>query len=631
MSNLAAVSMAMLQTQFNKKMDYLDMFKSFVIEAIKSDLSSKIDIKNISTFIKLEFGIEIPQRVIEKIINRMHKEDYFVQIEHHNKYSLPKAEKFGDSSFKFLREDLIKKCDEFTIKLINFARDIYGKDWTEQNAIDEISNFLNQYDIEIIKSYVKKNSLSLPQYKQGSTLIISMFIIKQQKENPYLFNYFVDIVSGYILSRILYENDCEMKPLKLNETMIILDTTLLMPLLGYNGKEEKESFTELLNLLKKFKAQICCYKHDRDEVESLLSTVCSKLRSGDLNWSNPCFIYFLSMKFDLAYIDSLSISLDKDIAELGIRIIGVPSHNDFADEIDESKLAEQLSVRMSRDKTIKIDVCSVAATKRYRCGLTTKKIEKSKAIFISTNKFLVETSNLMIKEDIGYDKNIIPVCMTDCDLTVKLWLKDPVKFPDLPKKRVIADCYASLRPNEHDYTIFLKNLDTLLEQKKIDLEDVYNYKCCVETQYAYLEIQLRYNEPPTEEKQIFEILNRTDQMKKQEIEIRDSIIAKQTNEINILKNKIEQREMKKRIIVEYSSKIIMIIFKILICVILFFPHIIIYLKLDNDSLKWILIAITSLIYIYFIADLLFDLNFKVRSKMKTCECRIATFLYKMMI
>ncbi len=630
MSNLAAVSMAMLQVQFAKKRNYLDIFEPFIIEAVKRDINSPVNIPLISSFIKSEFGIEIPQKVVQKIVNKMIIGKYFTQIRYNKKiYPIPTM--FQDTSFQYLRVELKRKYAEFITELIKYANEEFGKNWTEQDAIDQLDSFLSQYHIEIIKSHVNKSAMPLSQYKPGPTLTISMFIIKQQEKDTYLFNYLVEIVSGYILSRVLYEEDLDHKIGYLNETKIILDTNLLMPLLGYNGKEEQESCVELLSLLKKYKAQVCCFKHNRDEVDYLLSTAAAELCNGrQSNWVNPCMTNFLKLKYTAEIVLALASSLDDDLSNLGIQILDAPSYNDFNHVIDEQELTEALRERTKREHTIMIDVKSISAVQRLRGDQTSSAIEKCKAVFITSNKNVANCANKFIKKDVGHYRNNIPNCLTDYDLTVKLWLKAPTKFPDLPKKRIIADCYASLRPDEADYSDFLKHLDMLLREGKITQEKVYYYKCITETQLAFLEQRTNTDSKTWKDKEIFVILDRADQILNSEnIKIfkeKDQTIKELSGEKNI-------RELRKRKISSSVSKFIVGFFKILLFFIFLSPALfaIIGNNTDNNNLKIkLIIALEILVAAYYAYDTVYDGLLKIKTRFKSLEITISTMIYKIL-
>lgn len=65
----------------------------------------------------------------------------------------------------------------------------------------------------------------------------------------------------------------------------------------------------------------------------------------------------------------------------------------------------------------------------------------------------------------------MPPCITDIALTNILWLKKPLRMPDLPIKRVIADTYAAIHPSDDLWHSFLKEIDKLRELGEISQDD----------------------------------------------------------------------------------------------------------------------------------------------------------------
>ena len=64
--------------------------------------------------------------------------------------------------------------------------------------------------------------------------------------------------------------------------------------------------------------------------------------------------------------------------------------------------------------------------------------------------------------------------VTDAFLTSYAWLKQPLEVPDnLTRKRIIAECYASLQPSESLWKKYLKEANRLLEKGEVSKESYY--------------------------------------------------------------------------------------------------------------------------------------------------------------
>ncbi len=61
--------------------------------------------------------------------------------------------------------------------------------------------------------------------------------------------------------------------------------------------------------------------------------------------------------------------------------------------------------------------------------------------------------------------------MSDQVFTTLVWLKAVKKVPDLPKERLVANCYAALNPSEELWQKYLKEADKLLKLNRISAHD----------------------------------------------------------------------------------------------------------------------------------------------------------------
>lgn len=74
-----------------------------------------------------------------------------------------------------------------------------------------------------------------------------------------------------MIANVIYmqiENDNKSTLKNLN---CYLDAPFILRVLGYKTKEENISAQELFNLLKKYKANICCFQHNYQEVINIMT------------------------------------------------------------------------------------------------------------------------------------------------------------------------------------------------------------------------------------------------------------------------------------------------------------------------------------------------------------------------
>jgi len=61
--------------------------------------------------------------------------------------------------------------------------------------------------------------------------------------------------------------------------------------------------------------------------------------------------------------------------------------------------------------------------------------------------------------------------MLDDIFATLVWLKKPLKVPDLPRYMIVADCYATLNPPDELWERYLEEIDRLQHEKEISEDD----------------------------------------------------------------------------------------------------------------------------------------------------------------
>ena len=79
---------------------------------------------------------------------------------------------------------------------------------------------------------------------------------------------------------------------------------------------------------------------------------------------------------------------------------------------------------------------------------------------------------------------------TDYTLTNLLWLKKPIKAPDLPKKRIIADYYAAVQPSGQLWKHYIDEVDKLNKMGNVEPDDYLMLRYSMEARSALMEVTL---------------------------------------------------------------------------------------------------------------------------------------------
>ncbi len=255
---------------------------------------------------------------------------------------------------------------------------------------------------------------------------------------------------------------------KFKETDIFLDTSLVMFALGYAGEPRKWPVIELIDLLKMHGAHIKIFRHSLEEIIGILSACAECIRSNQLQDSyGPSIEYFIEKGYSEVDIMMFIENLGADLLNLNILIVDKPPYIEYEHVIDEKAYSEYLSSKIdySKERPLERDKDSITAILRLRRGEVFIAIEECKAIFVTTNRDLAYSTRGY--SEFNYQTGTAPLAVTDYEITNLIWLKDPITASGLPRKRLIADCYAAIQPNDALWAKYLKAIDQLEKQNKI--------------------------------------------------------------------------------------------------------------------------------------------------------------------
>ena len=339
------------------------------------------------------------------------------------------------------------------------------KDINEQETISLFTIFLEKtgfVSIENVKEYETKENYKRDQ----NNFYVAKFIIEQFEQETVISKYIEKIISGFMLANAIYmqvETDNKETLKKVN---IYLDSPLLLNILNFKTDSQNESGNLLMKLLNEKKANVYCFKHNYDEVCSILENYrnnIKKIREKTLERLDLD-------EYTTSDVDRIIQQLEIMLNNKGIKVVDTPQYEknengEYKGVVDEKKLTDFLMENYAENKEtmegiVDRDVKSIAAIGRIRKDNKYKKIEDCKAIFVTTNYNLVEFAEKCLEhkkyEEIGY-------IITDVELITILWLKSFKSNPDLPKLKLIENARTAL---ELTYTMMKRVKDVIEKMEK---------------------------------------------------------------------------------------------------------------------------------------------------------------------
>ena len=489
MVNPTIVSLAFIKTNWDiRQKSYLDNFVPIVAESLRFLKQDIISLQELKESVIQQFGLRIPQSTIEVILKRMKKYKY-VQVDQgiykRNNDELAKLD------FHDIRQTVMEKHEKLINALIEHCNKVWGIKWSKEDAENALQFYLQDNELSVItaSTYGTTIPMALPPARNAK-YFVGAFIQNLQETNSSLLEYLDTVVKGNMLANAIFLPDPNQAAKEFKNTEVYFDTTFLIYALGYAGEARRSPCMELLELSYETGASLKCFRHTLDEIRNIIDTLAKRISEGQkieaYGTSIPTVEYFLSGGFTASDLELLSVRLPKDLEALRIRIMGKPEYEkEYV--IDEKGLDDAFkNIGQKYESTRKRDVDSIAAIVRLRKGRDYYLLEDCRAVFVTSNTALAkECANYFCTTG---KENIISPCLTDYTLTNILWLKKPTALPDLPRKRIIADCYAAIQPDESMWRRYLNEIDKLLRGRNVSADEYYMLRYSLEAKQALMEL-----------------------------------------------------------------------------------------------------------------------------------------------
>jgi len=362
------------------------------------------------------YDIEIPSDTLKTILSRL-KKDGLITDEKSNilltsqgkdrKLSLDDSVKKIRREYSSLHEDFKKYLDKEKITGISQV------DSALLGFIDDNIGFAS----EIITSSPKKQTRTIP------ASAIAKYIIHIEKSEPKLFEIFQNIFFGRLYLTLMKTRTETDAKAKFDNLVVLLDTNVLLSLLGLHDDSLGVTANELLQILKSHGSKITVSVLDITVEESI--SVLHAYAQDKTEYTNHIKVDSGSYRMRLKKIDKKDLNLlietiDEKIDELGISVTS-------STVIDTDKLQDtcadisRISRGIEQEKNanaLQHDGLVIENIKSRRIGTRSALLEKSKAVFVTQDRSLIGYAQEATARNHKFLLAIRPV-----DIISLLWIK----------------------------------------------------------------------------------------------------------------------------------------------------------------------------------------------------------------
>ncbi|MGA2526994.1 MAG: hypothetical protein ABSF79_10305 [Smithellaceae bacterium] len=472
MHESSLVSLAILKVNWDVYgKDYVECFVPFVVECVRKSADDAVSLPSLQQQLKADFGLDIPLNPLKLILTRAAKRSYLRKEHGIFLRNVPECSETGFRS-RQLKVEAIH--DGILRKLVEYAKNRHSVEWTEEDASAALHGFLRDNSLSLLFSY-EENSILLNPHDSlsGPGFIVCSFITEAQSKDKQVLEDIVAIVQGNLLANALYLPDPGRIDQRFKKTRVYIDTSIIAFAAGYAGPLCAAPSLELISLLSQHGAELYCFRHTQDELRRILDTCAERLLRGRLRDSfGPSMEYFIETGRTASDVEFLAARMNAKLHSLGITIVEKPPY-DPKYQVDEKGFEKAIDteIHYTSPKARIHDVDSISAIARLRRGRESFIPELSFALFVTSNTALAKVTRQFFQPDVS--PGTVALCMTDYALENLLWLKNPTKAPDLPRKQLLAHSFAAMKPPDNLWKKYLTEISRLQEQGTISVDDYY--------------------------------------------------------------------------------------------------------------------------------------------------------------
>lgn len=445
----------------------LDTYFSFMANMISEERLSVVEDTVIAAKFEERYKMELPLPFIRQVLGVGVQNGSF--IEDHGKYSVVINEIakhcFSKTDFDALWERLIKDFSEYCR-----AKDI---DISSLDINAFVLDILDDADEKILSGEkVDEQAGMLPsEYGWHS------FIKEQGQLQTEVYSFVAALSASNITKQALFH--AGETAADYSDLHVYLDSPIIFALLGMDDTSRTESYKQLVADMLKARCSVHVLDHNFQEVDSIIARAAGWATNTlyDLRKANNAARFFHDSQMDETEISEFCDNIETKLNELGITVKET-AYDVFQDKFQEDEIClfDMVKARyldrgyeLSQEKqdSIRIDVQSIIMIYRERQGQTATRLQNAKHIMLTSNNVIANVSK-KYESNKSLQSGHIPACISADLFGAILWLDSPMQLLEYQKKKLLADCYAFLKPDKVMLDKYIQSLDEARNADAID-------------------------------------------------------------------------------------------------------------------------------------------------------------------
>ena len=445
----------------------LDTYFSFMANMISEERLSVVEDTVIAAKFEERYTMELPLPFIRQVLGVGVQNGSF--IEDHGKYSVVVNEIakycFSKTDFDALWDRLIKDFSEYCrAKNIDISS-------LDINAF--VLDILDDADEKILSGEKVDEQAGMPPSEYGWY----SFIKEQGQLQTEVYSFVAALSASNITKQALFH--AGETATDYSDLHVYLDSPIIFALLGMDDTSRTESYKQLVADMLKARCSVHVLDHNFQEVDSIIARAAGWATNTlyDLRKANNAARFFHDSQMDETEISEFCDNIETKLNELGITVKET-AYDVFQDKFQEDEIClfDMVKARyldhgyelpQEKQDSIRIDVQSIIMIYRERQGQTATRLQNAKHIMLTSNNAIANVSK-KYESNKSLQSGHIPACISADLFGAILWLDSPMQLLEYQKKKLLADCYAFLKPDKVMLDKYIQSLDEARNADAID-------------------------------------------------------------------------------------------------------------------------------------------------------------------
>ncbi|MEX2671253.1 MAG: hypothetical protein WD294_03985 [Phycisphaeraceae bacterium] len=466
--------------------DYIDLFLPFVCEALRKTQSHAIALEDLQTVLRAQTGLEIPQAALRTILRRAARQGYVTKENH---IYVKNPVKLKNASLAPQRHDANHTLDNLSESFRDYTERQHGRSLSPDRAATTILGYLERHSLSLLRAGGDRNELRLAKSSSQDDYFAASFILHSFDTETKDVSRLEQIAKGSMLADTLTLPNPSEAVGAFQKLRVFLDTRIVLRALGYAGAIRETPAKELLRLLRSHGASVHVFEHTITEIDAILGATSNAITMGSRYEPGRYEVsdWAITQRLHAPEIEVFRAKLNDSLLACGIAPTDPPDF-DPSLSINETALQNlvETHVTYSNPDAVVPDVKSITAIHQMRQGRPFRRLEDSKAVFVTTNHGLSKASAAFFKESL-VGGEFVPHAFPDDLFTSLAWLKDPDAAATMPRARLVAECLAAINPGEEVWVQVLNHAERLLSENKINESDFAILRYTTTAQRALME------------------------------------------------------------------------------------------------------------------------------------------------